>query len=97
MLLAGDYNSDGMVDAADFTVWRDSLGQSGSGLEADGNEDGVIGQDDYDVWRTNFGNTAASGSGIEPQGVPEPVSVLMVLLGWLPVTMSRRRWRGKTS
>ncbi len=97
MLLEGDYNSDGMVDAADFTVWRDSLGQSGSGLEADGNEDGVIGQDDYDVWRTNFGNIAGSGSGIEPRGVPEPVSVVMVLLGWLPVTMSRRRWRGKMS
>ena len=32
--LVGDYNDDGTVDAADYTVWRDSLGQTGSGLAA---------------------------------------------------------------
>ena len=25
----GDYNGNGVVDAADYTVWRDSLGQTG--------------------------------------------------------------------
>ncbi|MEM8680660.1 MAG: hypothetical protein AAGF97_15030, partial [Planctomycetota bacterium] len=27
-MLPGDFNSDGMVDAADYTVWRDNLGES---------------------------------------------------------------------
>ena len=39
--LPGDYNVDGTVDAADFTVWRDSFGASGRRqLAADGDGDG---------------------------------------------------------
>ena len=41
--ILGDYNHDGVVDAADYTVWRDTYGQSvteNSG--ADGNGDGMI-------------------------------------------------------
>ena len=34
--LAGDYNGDGVVDAADYTVWRDTFGQTGADLAADG-------------------------------------------------------------
>ena len=33
---------DGTVNTADYTMWRDSLGESGSGLAADGNGDGKI-------------------------------------------------------
>jgi hypothetical protein len=29
-LLGGDYNHNGIVDSADYTIWRDSLGQSGA-------------------------------------------------------------------
>jgi hypothetical protein len=29
--LPGDYNSNGVVDAADYTVWRDNLGRSAGG------------------------------------------------------------------
>ena len=29
--LAGDYNDDGTVDAADYVAWRDTAGQSGAG------------------------------------------------------------------
>ena len=36
VILDGDYNANGVVDAADYTVWRDSLGQTGMGLAADG-------------------------------------------------------------
>lgn len=42
---AGDYNRDGRVDIADYTVWRDSLG-SLSALESDGDGDGVVDIDD---------------------------------------------------
>jgi hypothetical protein len=65
-VLAGDYNHDGVVDAADYTVWRNWLGTTiyevVAGLPGDGNEDGVVNQADYDLWRANFGATLA-GSG----------------------------------
>ncbi|MCA9241560.1 MAG: hypothetical protein KDA37_15225, partial [Planctomycetales bacterium] len=56
--LAGDYNADGVVNAADYTVYRDSLG-SQENLAADGSHNGVVDQDDYLVWRDNYGATAA--------------------------------------
>jgi T5SS/PEP-CTERM-associated repeat protein len=93
----GDYNGDGTVDAADYTVWRDTLGTTvGRHFGADGNGDGTVNEADWDVWKANFGHTA-SGAGstagqassgtqtIEnPQSetVPEPASLaLMVLAG----------------
>ncbi len=56
--LPGDYNLDETVDAADYTIWRDTLGQEVDFYEvADGDGDGTIDPDDYDVWKANFGNT----------------------------------------
>jgi hypothetical protein len=77
--LAGDYNADGVVSAADYVVWRDSMGATGSSLPADGNGDEIVNHDDYLVWRSNFGKTAsASGSAIvNLAGVPEPTSFAM--------------------
>ncbi len=59
--LLGDYNRNGAVDAADYTVYRDTL-SSTSDLRADGNRNGVVDIGDYGVWRTNFGLTAAQAS-----------------------------------
>jgi rhamnogalacturonan endolyase len=59
--LAGDYNSDNVVDSADYTVWRDTLGST-SDLRADGDGDRAVGPGDYDVWKQNFG-AIASGKG----------------------------------
>lgn len=56
--LLGDYNQDGTVDTADYTVWRDSLGQSGVELAADGDKSGTVDATDYQLWRNNFGATA---------------------------------------
>ncbi|MEO1495753.1 MAG: PEP-CTERM sorting domain-containing protein [Planctomycetota bacterium] len=53
-----DYNGDGTVDVADYTVWRDSDGQTGAGLPADGNGSGTVDVDDYDNWVTNFNSDA---------------------------------------
>jgi hypothetical protein len=64
--LAGDYNRDGMVDQADYNLWRKTTGQTVVPYaSADGNGDGLINQADYDIWRTNFGRTlpgAGAGS-----------------------------------
>ncbi|TWT90853.1 Rhamnogalacturonan endolyase YesW precursor [Pseudobythopirellula maris] len=55
--LAGDYNGNGVVDGADFTVWRDSLG-SITNLTADGDHNGEVDMADYQVWVDNFGEVA---------------------------------------
>jgi subtilisin-like proprotein convertase family protein len=55
--LQGDFNSDGVVDAADFLVWRRQAGTTVpafSGADADG--DGDVDQDDLSLWRHNFGH-----------------------------------------
>jgi hypothetical protein len=77
----GDYNKNGTVDAADYAVWRDTLGQNVTpGMGADGSgpvgaPDGVINAYDYDFWRSRFGKTApASASSIASTAVPEPAS-----------------------
>lgn len=54
--LAGDYNLDGTVNIADYTVWRDQLGATVASYSgADGNGDTVVDQADYTVWKQNFG------------------------------------------
>jgi methionine-rich copper-binding protein CopC len=61
--LPGDYNNDGFVGAADYVLWRNTLGknvlpQAG----ADGNGNGMVDEEDYDLWKNNYGNSS-SGSG----------------------------------
>lgn len=57
----GDYNQDGTVGLADYTVWRDALGsQVNVGSAADGNGNGTIDSADYDLWKTNFGSTTSN-------------------------------------
>jgi rhamnogalacturonan endolyase len=57
--LVGDYNSNGTVDAGDYTVWRDTFGST-TDLRADGNHDGTVDPDDRDIWKGNFGAVAAA-------------------------------------
>lgn len=95
----GDYNGNGMVDAADYTIWRQTLGQSGDDLAADGTgpggmPDGVVDVLDYDFWKTNFGNAAENaghhhGLGSATQLVPEPTSLLSSLAALAAVSLMR--------
>lgn len=71
--LDGDYNFDGMVDAADYTVWRDTLGSTVA-LNADGDGSGEIDAGDYTVWESNYGASASTST----VSVPEPASLLVV-------------------
>lgn len=55
--ILGDYNSDGVVDAADYTVWRDGLGAGFT-------------MADYDVWLAHYGEGATPGTSVpEPVGL----------------------------
>jgi T5SS/PEP-CTERM-associated repeat protein len=92
----GDYNGDGQVDAGDYTVWRDALGDSGAGLAADGSgptpgvPDGVVDHLDYDFWKSRFGESSGAGTGAGSAAVPEPTALLLAALGCVAVRL--RRW-----
>jgi autotransporter-associated beta strand protein len=75
--LWGDYNEDGMVDSADYVVWRDSIGQEA----ALPNDDTVgVDEDDYERWKTNFGNSSFGGGGAAgSNAVPEPSLCCLVV------------------
>jgi hypothetical protein len=55
----GDFNNDGDVNLADYTVWRDNLG--GTSLPNDGDLAGPVSAAHYALWKENFGATAGSG------------------------------------
>jgi hypothetical protein len=92
--LLGDYNGNGVVDAADYVVWRDSLGATGANLVADANGDGLVSSLDYEIWKANFGDTAGGVSGLASSApVPEPTTVVGIVVGWcaLTIVMNRNR------
>jgi hypothetical protein len=59
---AGDYNDNGSVDAADYTVWRDHLSQTSPTytLPNEAATTGIVNQADYDSWKANFGQHAGT-------------------------------------
>jgi hypothetical protein len=89
----GDHNLDGVVDAADYVFWRDTLGDTPN----------------YNLWKENFGATGGvpTGPGTLTRGyvsyvtsfsgsatIPEPSSVVLVgigLAGIAAVGLRRRK------
>jgi hypothetical protein len=83
----GDYNRNGFVSAADYTIWRNTLGTAINPFDgADGDGDGAVDPDDYGVWRNHFGqgltetlggsgsiveNVSASAFAIQTPALPE--------------------------
>lgn len=91
--LAGDFNGDGTVDAADYTLWRNTFGST-TNLAADADGDGIVGMEDYDLWKSNFGQSIA-GIATSPASVPEPATVLIGLVGIVGYSLRRHlRWPG---
>lgn len=72
--LEGDYNENGVVDAADYVLWRKNPSAYG-------------GPGGYTIWKTNFGDTASPGGG---GAVPEPASLALVALGCVALAFRRR-------
>ena len=63
-LQPGDYNDDGIVDAADYVVWRKAQGQAATFFTgADGDGSGLVDDADYDLWRSRFGDPSATRRG----------------------------------
>jgi hypothetical protein len=94
---AGDFNADGIVDVADYTTWRDSVGLAGlpnsAGL-------GTVGPQHYDLWVSSYGSTSSiitvMTAGLPPAAasVPEPGAFATAgIVGVLLSGASRRRTR----
>jgi autotransporter-associated beta strand protein len=83
----GDYNGDQLVDAADYTVWRDSFGDTvspGSGADGTGPSgfpDGIVNEIDYQFWKSKFGNSfelGGAGSITKSAAIPEPSAIGLI-------------------
>lgn len=88
----GDYNGNGVVDAADYVLWRKGdLAADGTG--PGGTPDGIVDGLDYDFWRARFGNTMnpAASSTLGAFAAPEPTSVLLLLMPVGLALTARRR------
>jgi hypothetical protein len=91
--VTGDYNDNGVVDAADYVAWRNA--NNTSTVLPNDSTPGTVNQADYDVWRASFGRTSGAGAALASAAVPEPSSAAILLLAALTTTMSRRatpRW-----
>jgi hypothetical protein len=92
VILPGDYNQNGIVDAADYTVWRDRLGQSVTLANENpaAATPGLVDAEDYAFWTANFGQTGGAGAaahlapGDSPganYAVPEPATFALIGFG----------------
>jgi probable HAF family extracellular repeat protein len=78
--LAGDYNGDGNVDAADYVHWRRNDGTPAA----------------YQTWRANFGmSVSVPGVGAVYTALPEPtvlVQLMMAAISLLPLRSHAFGW-----
>ena len=72
----GDFNLNGVIDAADYTVWRKSIG----------------GQLGYTAWRSQYGASSGSASELgENVAVPEPAAAVMMAVAAVVCLMSAQK------
>jgi autotransporter-associated beta strand protein len=74
--LAGDFNFDEVVDAADYVIWVKKFGAPYT-------------QTDYITWRKNFGE-AGTGAGGSQEAVPEPTGICLLLVAVVGILALRR-------
>lgn len=79
-MLEGDFNDDGKVDAADYSLWRDNVGAPAGTLPNDPNGT-PIGPDQYQTWLANYGATASSAVAIPEPGASLSAAVAVIALG----------------
>lgn len=72
--VSGDYNSNGVVDAADYVLWR-----NGGPLANEVADPSTVSSADYTEWRARFGNVTGSALG-HGNSVPEPATLMLALI-----------------
>jgi hypothetical protein len=88
--LTGDYNNNGIVDAADYAAWRDN--QDTTHVLPNDPLGGTIGVAQYNQWRSHFGQTAGSGAG-DVATLPVPESTTLGLMTFAATVCCFRRGR----
>jgi hypothetical protein len=88
----GDYNGNGVVDTADYIIWRENNGTAFQLTnEVSGVTPGQVTDDDYTEWRARFGNTAGSGATVGGTAtIPEPTTWVLALLGIVRLLATRK-------
>ncbi|WP_197524940.1 LamG-like jellyroll fold domain-containing protein [Botrimarina hoheduenensis] len=71
-VLAGDYNDDGLIDVADYTVWRDAVGTP-LALHNDSTPTATT-TDDYAAWVAAWQASSAA------QTIPEPTGLRLLII-----------------
>jgi T5SS/PEP-CTERM-associated repeat protein len=89
VVATGDYNGNGVVDAADYIVWRNSQAQEGPGLAADADGDQIVDVDDYNFWRSRLGSVVSSGFG-GSVSIPEPSAIALLVMAAAYLRVRRR-------
>ncbi|MEN1679042.1 MAG: malectin domain-containing carbohydrate-binding protein [Planctomycetota bacterium] len=76
----GDYDGSGLVDTADYAVWKNAFGATGS-QPADGNGDQVVDAADFTIWRDNLGASRPDVELSSPAAAePQPISNAFTLV-----------------
>lgn len=89
----GDYDHSGLVDLADYSLWRSTFGMTGNNLPADGNHDSVVDAADYAIWRRYSTSASATSDLARGRQIPEPASGSLLVCGCLAF-LGRSRLRG---
>ena len=91
--LPGDYSGNGIVDATDYSIWRNTLGST-TDLRANGDNTGAsagrIDAADYGIRKANYGRQAGSGAG-GASGVPEPAGFVLLAVASMFTLLVKRR------
>ena len=81
--IPGDYDKNGIVQAADYTKWRQLFGTVGPS-DADGNGDNIVNAADYVIWRNNLGPGVGSALG-QATAVPEPGACVVCFAAFIAI------------
>ena len=89
-ILLGDFNFDGTIDVADYTILQDNFGTGTTFGEGDLNFDGTVGLDDFIALKAAFNAPAGAAA------VPEPAGRFSLLgIASVALLLRRRRLRSK--
>lgn len=90
--LAGDYNNDGKVDAADYVVWRNNFGAPAGTLPNDV-DGGTIDVAQYTTWKTHYGESREGAlEAVGRESVPEPPFFVCTSLLVVGLALAHALW-----
>jgi hypothetical protein len=85
----GDFNADGLADAADLAIWNQNFGLASGASPGvgDANLDGAVNSADFLIWQKHV----SAGSGMPLQAAPEPMSIQLLATCCAVAALARRK------